>query len=190
MKINRLRTAALSLSLATALAIPAFAADALAESSASADPIVISPPPTIAVQEVDIPEDPFVIAPQDPSVIAGNSTFSLQINGKDTGVIPCVMVPLRAVAESLGFRVIWNNGSVLVDNGVIHTNVTIGKDLYIMSTSLEGSGRSSMPFSLGAAPYLSHGVTYVPVTLFQHLLGNSDNVITVDGGKIMINTQP
>lgn len=185
MKINRLRTAALSLSLAAALAIPAFAADALA-----AAPVVISPPPTIAVQETDIPEDPFVIAPQDSSVIAGNSTFSLQINGKDTGVIPCVMVPLRAVAEFLGFQVTWNNGSVLVDNGVIHTNVTIGKDLYIMSTSLEGSGRSSMPFSLGAAPYLSHGVTYVPVTLFQHLLGNSDNVITVDGGKIIINTQP
>ena len=70
------------------------------------------------------------------------------------------MIPLRAVAEPLGFTVTWDNGSVLVDNGIIHTKVTIGVDRYVITTSREDLVGMSAPFSLGAAPYVVEGVTY------------------------------
>lgn len=57
------------------------------------------------------------------------------------------MVPLRAVAEPLGFTVTWDNGSVLVDNGTIHTKVTIGVDRYTITTSKETLVGMSAPFS-------------------------------------------
>lgn len=117
---------------------------------------------------------------------AAASSYTIRIDGKDSGVTPCVMVPLRAVAEKLGFKVTWQNGSVLVDDGEMHTVVTIGVDSYTVVTSIPGAVGMSAPFSLGAAPYLSNGTTYVPLELFRPLLGNGDDVITVSGGVISI----
>ncbi|QNL44142.1 copper amine oxidase N-terminal domain-containing protein [Oscillibacter hominis] len=129
------------------------------------------------------------------SPAAGNSadtaperTYTIQVNGEDTGIQACVMVPLRAIAEKLGFQVTWSNGTVLVDNGVMHTTVTIGKDSYIVTTSNPDLVGMSAPFSLGAAPYVTDGVTYVPLGLFDALLGSKEGTIAVEGSKILIHT--
>jgi hypothetical protein len=52
-----------------------------------------------------------------PAFAADASGYTLNINGKASDASVCVMVPLRSVAEQLGFKVVWNNGSVLVDDG-------------------------------------------------------------------------
>lgn len=54
-----------------------------------------------------------------PLCVAGayTSTFPVEADGQSTGVNACLMVPLRAVAEPLGFTVTWDDGGVLVDNG-------------------------------------------------------------------------
>lgn len=161
MKKSKLLTAVLSLALVSALALPALAANT--QQTNVGEPMVISPAPA-------------------------SSGYTIEVNGKTTDIDPTIMVPLRAIAEQLGFKVTWNNGSVLVDNGTMHSEVTIGEDSYYVATSVKDMIGMSAPFSLGAAPYVTNGVTYVPLELFRTLLGNGDDVITVDGGTIRITT--
>lgn len=119
---------------------------------------------------------------------ADNSTYSLKIDGKATDTDVLVLVPLRETAEKLGFKVLWNNdGTILVDDGVMHSYITIGKNDYIVSTSVDDMVGTSAPFSLSSAPVISGGKTFVPVEFFRPLMGNSDDIIKTDGSVISIN---
>lgn len=82
------------------------------------------------------------------------------------------MVPLRKVAETLGFTVTWNanDQSVQLKNDKVQTTVRLGEDLYYYATAVEGMTGMSKPSPLGAAPYQKDGTTYVPAALFA-LLG-------------------
>lgn len=125
----------------------------------------------------------------DPCLLPPCGTYALQINGKALEATACVMVPLRETAEALGFQVTWNNGTVLADDGSMHTEIAIGEDLYVVTTSVEGLVGMSAPFSLGVPPYVADGVTYVPLGLFDALLGRKEGTITVGGDSIQIRTE-
>ena len=129
--------ALMSLTAACAMLTPAFAAG-------TESPAPISQPPAVISEA--------------PEETTGRCTF--EINGKDVPVDAVIIVPLRAIAEPLGFKVTWDNGRVLVDDGTMHTTVTIGVDSYIVTTSADGMDGMSAPFSLGAAPYVVDGTTY------------------------------
>lgn len=117
-----------------------------------------------------------------------NFAYSLNIDGKATDTDVLVLVPLRETAENLGFKVLWNNdGTILVDDGVMHSYITIGKNDYVVSTSVDDMVGTSAPFSLSSAPVISGGKTYVPVEFFRPLMGNSDDIIKTDGSVISIN---
>lgn len=109
------------------------------------------------------------------------------VNGSDTGIQGCLMVPLRAVAEEMGFTVTWKDGAVWVDNGAVHTIVTPGVDRYTITTSNPDLVGMSAPFSLGMPPYVCQGVTYVPVGLFDALAGRED-AVTIEDGQVNIQT--
>ena len=113
----------------------------------------------------------------------------LIINGEATTIKPCVMVPLRDVAEALGFTVTWDeeNQCATVDSGKMHINVSIGLDLYVATTSIPDMVGMTAPFSCGVAPTLTNNVTYVPVEIFRPLLENKDTAIVMDGETIIIN---
>ena len=73
------------------------------------------------------------------------------------------MVPLRAVAESLGFTVTWNEATRSVSlhhaaDGQTFGSVVLGQDTF------EGK-------TLEAVPAIRNERTFVPVTLFEILLG-------------------
>lgn len=117
--------------------------------------------------------------------------YTLVIDGEDTGVQACIMVPLRAVAEKLGFEVVWNgDGTIFMDDGAMHTTVALGEDLYQVTTSVEGMVGMSAPFSLGMAPCAVNGVTYVPLGLFDALLGSRQGAVTMADGRICLDTDP
>lgn len=118
------------------------------------------------------------------------SGYVLQVDGKDTGSRVCIMVPLRSIAEKLGFTVKWDNGTVLVDSGSLHTTITIGEDRYQLITSLKDAVGATGPFSLGAAPCVVNGVTYVPMELISALLGSQDGAVRVEDGALKIVTNP
>lgn len=118
---------------------------------------------------------------------ADNFAYSLKIDGKATDTDVMVLVPLRETAEKLGFKVLWNNdGTILVDDGIMHSYITIGKNDYIVSTSVDDLVGTSAPFSLSGAPVISGGKTFVPVEFFRPLMGNSDDIIKTDGSVISI----
>ena len=90
---------------------------------------------------------------------AAPSGYTIQVNGTDTDIQGSMMVPLRALAEAMGYTVTW-------------------------------SGEQIRPFSLGCPPYAVNGTTYVPLALFDALLGNQEDAITGDSGTISIQTDP
>lgn len=99
-----------------------------------------------------------------------------------------VMIPLRKVAEKLGFKVEWNGErqGVMLDNGEVNSTVYIGEDSYYMASSV-AIGMSA-PTSLGAAPELKGDLTYVPADIFKVLYCN-DGAVKIDGETIVINSK-
>lgn len=73
-----------------------------------------------------------------------------------------VMVPLRAVAEALGFNVAWSGEKQLAMLDDSFT-VTIGADTYVDMSRDE-------PINLGAVPELVEGRTYVPLQFFREVV--------------------
>ena len=154
-----------SLTMACAMFTPAFAAGA-------ESPTLISEPPAVISEA--------------PEETTGHYTF--EINGKDVSVDAVIMVPLRVIAQPLGISVTWNgNGTVTVDTGEMHMTITIGEDSYQAITSIEGAVGATAPLSLGAAPYVVDGTTYVPLEMFNVLLGSG--AVNLEAGKIVINTE-
>ena len=159
--MKKILTAALALALLGTIAIPALAAD---------------------------PEPPQVIAPAPEEELAAPG-FAVEIDGGDTGAQARVMVPLRAIAEKLGFTVTWKGGVVTVTGPERYAELTIGKDQYFAAPTQEGVMGASL-FSLGCAPVLMDDVTYVPVDLFDALLGCKEGTVILEGNTVKISTDP
>lgn len=168
--MKKLIVSALCAALALSLTATAFAAE----------PMVISPNPgaASASKAQGTADEP-------------QPGYTLRIDGEDTGVPVCIMVPLRAAAEKLGFTVTWNrDGTILLDNGSMHSTVIIGEDLCQVITSNPDLVGMSAPFSLGVPPCTVNGTTYVPLGLFDALLGSQQGAVTMEDGKICLNTDP
>lgn len=132
-------------------------------------------------------DEPMVIAPAPTSssysVVIENNTLDL---GGETvyELNKHMMVPLRTVAEKLGFKVKWDGEcqGISLDNGEVNTIVYIGQDNYYMASST-AIGMSA-PTALGVAPALKNGTTYVPADMFnilycEDVASVKDNVITI-----------
>lgn len=85
---------------------------------------------------------------------ASLSAYAIAINGTaitETGFQPSgtkePLIPLRTVAESLGFKITWNTATKAADlnKGNIYTTVKNGEDRYVIN---------KMYTSLGTAPLL------------------------------------
>ena len=100
MKTNML-TKLLPFALAGALTVPAFAADLSVMKTAYEAPS--------AVVQTDTSD----------ALSSSSSQYAIQINGEVLDATACIMVPLRAVAEPLGFSVTWNSGAVRLEDGQI-----------------------------------------------------------------------
>lgn len=75
------------------------------------------------------------------------------------------LVPLRAVAEALGFEVIWHNEDprgVKLKRGNYHTEIEIGKYSYVYG--------QQYPLSIGVNPELKLDLTYVPLSFVESVL--------------------
>jgi len=88
-----------------------------------------------------------------------------------------VMVPVRAIAEHLGFDVHWDGDTRQVRLGVA-INLQIGQDSYTI-------GRA-MPVSLGAAPELTGSRTFVPLNFFADFVGGYEAFVA--SGTVVIDT--
>ncbi|BAU28450.1 uncharacterized protein DUF4367 [Aneurinibacillus soli] len=149
-------------------AVPAFAAEATN--------VLISPNPTAAVTQ----KSPVV-------------QYTLKINDKnvDLGTKKIVvikdriMVPLRITSEALGFTLKWDEKKQIIhmDNGTMQTDLTLGEDNYFAYSS-KAIGMTA-PRSLGVAPTIIKGTTYVPVDLYNIVL-TDPNCVSIKGSVISI----
>ena len=113
-------------------------------------------------------------------------TYSLSAPGKPGITVKgALMVPLRQTAEYLGFSVTPGADGIVLDDGVLRTKVRVGTDSYVVSAESTDMKVESAPFSLGLAPVIQDGVTYVPVSLFKVLLGNDPAAVSADGNEIV-----
>ena len=86
-----------------------------------------------------------------------------------------VMVPLRAVAEALGYTVTWNNEtrSVEISQGAQWTSIAIGENAYFRNRMAS--------HELSSAPVIVDNRTLVPVEFFADILGR---YISVENKKL------
>ncbi|SMB87842.1 Copper amine oxidase N-terminal domain-containing protein [Desulfonispora thiosulfatigenes DSM 11270] len=89
-----------------------------------------------------------------------------------------IMVPLRDIAEALGFPVSWNNDtqSIIIGNGI---SLKIGDKNYIYY--------KTAPIKLDTAPELKEGTTYVPLNFFTEVM--KMNKAEVSNDKISIENE-
>lgn len=80
------------------------------------------------------------------------------------------MVPLRAVAEAMGYTITWNNEtkSVEILQGPRWTSVIIGENRYFRNRMA--------PWELSSGPIIVNSRTLVPVEFFADILGHSIEV--------------
>ena len=109
--------------------------------------------------------------------------FKVTLNGElmadvDTYVSDdYIMIPIRAVAEKLGFTVGWNAGRVTLTKGPVYVTFAVGEDGYTFA--------KTAPMEIGKAPELTGGLTYVPDVFFKDIL---EAEMTIDqNGTITIN---
>lgn len=101
------------------------------------------------------------------TIIAAPSAF---VNEQGT-----VMVPLRALAEALGYELTWEPGTMTAGVGKA-ISLQIGNEDYIFARMA--------PIQLGAAPALVDGLTYVPITFFKEVIRAEE--VSVDAQQIVI----
>lgn len=89
-----------------------------------------------------------------------------------------IMIPLRAVSEALNYEVTWNQEtqSVELKARAQWTQITIGKDYYFFA--------KMAPISLGKAPEIINGRTFVPLEFVEKIL-RADVFIEDNKIKIM-----
>lgn len=140
----------------------------------------------LASASLSVFAEDMLIAPspaQSYTVIADNKPVDLKSNTvyKSGNHI---MIPLRAVAEALGFNVRWDEekSGVYLDNGEVNTTLYIGVDSYYMASST-AIGMSA-PTGLGAAPELKGDTTYAPADVFNILY--CGNVVSEKDGTVTI----
>lgn len=76
-----------------------------------------------------------------------------------------VMVPIRAIAEALGYEVGWTNETRGISLGKA-ISLQVGKDDYIFA--------KMAPIKLGTAPIIVEGNTYVPLSFFTDVAQSSE----------------
>ena len=107
--MKKLLTAIFSLFLLGTAVLPVLAADAEPPMDSSHEFELIAP------------------APEEDSAASG---FTVEIDREQVNVRACVMVPLRDLAEKLGFTVSWDNGVVTITGQERYVQLTIGVNRY------------------------------------------------------------
>lgn len=114
----------------------------------------------------------FIDAPVIKKITVNGETVNLYDNNISQNIFEQngnIMIPLRAVAEKMGFNVGWNSEkqSVTIGDDSWEVILCIGSDSYI-GTSKVSIGTTA-PQNYGAAPQIIQGTTYVPAKMFELL---------------------
>ncbi len=118
---------------------------------------------------------------QTSELVLGDMVFADMVKYATHGV---PLVPVRLVAEYLGYEVNWNHSAQVanLNNGTIQTDVFDGQEKFNYYTAIPGAVGMSTPLSLDGMARMINDILYVPAELFE-LLGHE---ITVSGDMMTI----
>ena len=122
----------------------------------------------------EIPEDFDIDATGWPIIVNGEKIDAPAVIQTEDGT---VMIPLRAVAQKLGYDVAWD-GAV--------QSVRLGVAIHLWIGNEEVHVGRMAPISLSTAPQLINGFTYVPMSFFRDVL-NMASAFALEG-QIEINS--
>lgn len=90
------------------------------------------------------------------------SHYLYEINGN-------TMVPLRAVAEKMGYKVDWDEEkqAITIGDDEWEAVINIGEDSYFGVTKIKDAVGMTAPQSYGTAPQLIEDTTFVPAKMFE-----------------------
>lgn len=90
-----------------------------------------------------------------------------------------LMIPLRAIAEAMGFTVQWHGetGDIVLKNGALYVKMNAFADGYSFS--------KMAAVKLGTAPIAENGMTFVPVEFITEVLGGDYRTLDNGGLKIV-----
>lgn len=179
----------LALITMTGILLTGGATQAFADDTADSQLIDYAPPEISADAEAGIMPISDIIPISAP--ITAPNAYSITVDEKTVGLGTAkifeqnnrTMVPLRAVAEQMGFKVTWDDKTqtATAEKSDKKMTLRIGEDTYMYAAKPVGISYGQ---SLGAAPMLLDYTTYVPLRMFE-ILGSS---FTVQGNAIAINT--
>lgn len=127
---------------------------------------------TVATKSIPAQTNPekIVLLPQKTDEYPDVSAMPIYVNGKkidapaaEYGNTGTVMVPLRAVAEALGYKVSWNASLKKAALGDYLYSVTIGAHSAVVFEKPD--------VTLWDAPYIKNSRTFVPLEFFRNALG-------------------
>ena len=157
--------------------------------AAESDPLQIWPDRIIVLPE---PDEFIQEGPEEEPFVPDVSGMELIVEGVPVEAPPAwttdagiVMIPVRAVAEALGYEVGWNGDhqSVALTDEDSIVVMNIGSTAFT-NTSLES------PVRLLAAPEIRESRTFVPLDFFREVLGLNnayvfENQIVIDNQELM-----
>ncbi len=109
---------------------------------------------------------------------SADAAFTLQIDGKkDLEAEADVVLPLRTVAEALGFKVFWDNGQTFVEKDNLTMSLIVGDTRYIITRTEKDGSVTDLSMYL-PAPYLRNNETYVPAVAFTYMLEDGQKLVS------------
>lgn len=117
-----------------------------------------------------------------------NNNTKLEHLDSASADIANIGIPLRIVAEKLGFTIEWDSATntAKLDNGTVKTSVILNNNSYYKESS--NSIGLTQSKKLAVAPTFINGNLYVSAELFNLLYSNPQTVTIVDG-VLNINTK-
>ncbi len=110
--------------------------------------------------------------PQGDKIIISTQAGVISVNGKEISLnVPketfykngVYMLPVRAVSEELGYKVLWNNKDKRVD-------IVKGAKTFTLNIGNKECGKQKMIQLLKTAPEIKKGLTYVPIEFFSEIM--------------------
>ena len=101
------------------------------------------------------------------AIAVGEENNSIVMNGSTYEYMGNTMVPLRGIAEALGYDVEWNSElkAVEISNDDVKVDFNTGVNSYVITKNKDL--KAGTPVSLATAPVIKDGSTYVPLNFSE-----------------------
>jgi N-acetylmuramoyl-L-alanine amidase len=145
--------------------------------------IVIIDKPGTGSPAVSTP--PAVKDPTAATVTNGIYLMNKKINNKEKALVKSsiVYIPVRLVGEGLGYKVVWGSSTSTM-------TLTKGNETIVLVSDKTNATINKKAVKLDAAPYLSGGSLYVPLTILSKNLGfettynSKQNIVSINQKQV------